>query len=172
MNSVNQIQTVLAKHAAWLRGEEGGIRANLRYADLRHADLSYTDLRYADLRYADLSHANLSEADLRGACFKLGVSVGRLWWTQTVGPQGSRRDCLFVVWSETFGLRWWVGCKQCVSTSELLALVAKAHGDNPHAETYRHVIEFVVNHPDRRRLENDWFATESSADYALDGRAA
>ena len=67
----------LAKHAAWLRDEDGGERldlsgANLRWADLsganlRGADLSGANLRWADLRWADLRWANLRAAHLRAA---------------------------------------------------------------------------------------------------------
>ena len=66
------LAAVLQKHAAWLQGEEGGERANLRGADLREANLRQADLRRADLRQAnlcgaDLRWANLREADLSGA---------------------------------------------------------------------------------------------------------
>ena len=53
---------ILADHAAWLRGEPNGERANLMGADLRGADLSRADLSKASLYGADLSRA-----DLRGA---------------------------------------------------------------------------------------------------------
>jgi len=73
----------LAKHLAWLRGEEGGEQlsviwgaclhgadlhgANLRDADLYGADLRDADLRDADLYGANLYCANLRDADLYGA---------------------------------------------------------------------------------------------------------
>ena len=72
-----ELAKILDDHAKWLNDIDGGIRANLSYADLRYADLSsadlsyadlrYADLRYADLRYADLSSANLSSANLSSA---------------------------------------------------------------------------------------------------------
>jgi hypothetical protein len=72
-----KLTEVLAAHMKWLRGEEGGVRADLRSADLssanlrsanlRSADLSSADLRSADLRSADLSSADLSSADLSSA---------------------------------------------------------------------------------------------------------
>jgi len=60
------------KHKSWLRGEEGGERADLRGADLTRANLTdanLTDanLTDADLRGANLRGANLTRADLRGA---------------------------------------------------------------------------------------------------------
>ena len=61
-----QLAVVLARHAAWLKGE-GGERAYLTGADLRGADLTGADLRGADLRGADLRGADLRGADLRGA---------------------------------------------------------------------------------------------------------
>ena len=57
-----ELETILENHKKWLKKEENGIRANLRYAYLTGADL-----RYADLTGADLRGANLFNADLRGA---------------------------------------------------------------------------------------------------------
>jgi len=54
------VNSILEKHGKWIRGEEGGERADLRGADLRGANL-----RGADLHWAELSKANLREADLR-----------------------------------------------------------------------------------------------------------
>jgi hypothetical protein len=73
----DELNAILDKHTKWLRGEDGGNRADLSDADLRYADLRYAnlsganlcgaDLRYADLRYANLSGANLSGANLSDA---------------------------------------------------------------------------------------------------------
>ena len=75
--TITDLKEVLQKHADWLRGNAGGVcadlsGANLRCADLsgavlRGADLSGADLRGADLSGADLSGANLRGANLRGA---------------------------------------------------------------------------------------------------------
>ena len=77
-----ELQEILEKHQKWLNDEEGGERANLRYANLSRADLSCADLSCADLSCADLSganlrYANLSRADLdedqlirKGLCLK------------------------------------------------------------------------------------------------------
>jgi hypothetical protein len=77
-----KLKEVLAAHMMWLRGEEGGVRANLSSAnlssanlssanlssaDLRFANLRFANLRSANLRFANLSSANLSSADLRFA---------------------------------------------------------------------------------------------------------
>ena len=66
------IKDILDKHAAWLRGEPEGVKAdltgaNLTGADLTGADLTGADLSKADLSKADLSKANLSEANLSEA---------------------------------------------------------------------------------------------------------
>ena len=66
------LNEILKKHEIWLRGEEGGERADLSYTDLSGVDLTGADLRYAnlrcvDLRYANLRYANLSDVDLRKA---------------------------------------------------------------------------------------------------------
>jgi uncharacterized protein YjbI with pentapeptide repeats len=67
-----ELQTILARHAAWLRNEPEGTRANLPGADLYGAnlygaDLSRANLYGANLYGADLSGANLSGANLSGA---------------------------------------------------------------------------------------------------------
>ena len=56
------IKLILEKHAKWIRGEDGGERADLHDADLHDANLCD-----ADLHNADLCGANLHNADLRGA---------------------------------------------------------------------------------------------------------
>ena len=76
---INEItQEDLAKHAAWLENEPGGVRivtevgadlsgANLRDANLSDANLIGADLIGANLRDANLRGANLRDANLRGA---------------------------------------------------------------------------------------------------------
>ena len=71
MNS-NELKEVLDKHTLFLKGKDGGERADLSGANLRGenlsgANLSGANLRYANLRYADLRYANLSDANLSGA---------------------------------------------------------------------------------------------------------
>ena len=65
-----ELASILDLHAKWLRGENGGIRADLRDTNLRYANLRYANLRYADLRYADLRDANLRDTDMRGASLR------------------------------------------------------------------------------------------------------
>ena len=61
------IKDILDKHAAWLRGEPEGVKADLTGADLTGADLTGADLSKANLSKANLSKANLSKANLTGA---------------------------------------------------------------------------------------------------------
>ena len=61
------LKEILEKHKKWLRGDDGGERANLSWANLSWANLSWANLSRADLSGANLSWANLSWADLSGA---------------------------------------------------------------------------------------------------------
>ena len=61
------IKLILKKHAKWIRGEDGGERADLCGADLRNADLCNANLRGADLCGANLCGANLCGANLCNA---------------------------------------------------------------------------------------------------------
>ena len=61
------IKDILDKHAAWLRGEPEGVKADLTGANLTGADLTGADLTGANLSGANLSGANLSKAHLTGA---------------------------------------------------------------------------------------------------------
>ena len=80
------IKDILDKHAAWLRGEPEGVKADLTGANLTGADLSKGDLSGANLSEANLSGANLSEAnlswaDLSGAhLFGANLSKANLSW--------------------------------------------------------------------------------------------
>lgn len=66
MININQeeLKEISKKHEMWLKGEEGGERANLSDANLSYADLIDVDLMGADLRNTDLSGVNLSGANL------------------------------------------------------------------------------------------------------------
>lgn len=41
--STEKLQEIIESHGKWLRGENGGHRANLQYADLQGADLQGAD---------------------------------------------------------------------------------------------------------------------------------
>ena len=61
------ILDILDKHAAWLRGEPEGVKADLTGANLTGADLTGANLSGGNLSKADLSGANLFWANLTGA---------------------------------------------------------------------------------------------------------
>ena len=61
------LEKILEKHEMWLKGEEGGERADLRNAYLWNANLIGANLSYADLSGADLWNANLWNANLENA---------------------------------------------------------------------------------------------------------
>ena len=65
--SQEELKEILKKHEMWLKGEEGGERADLSNADLRGFDLSNINLSGADLRNIDLSDTNLNYTDLSNA---------------------------------------------------------------------------------------------------------
>ena len=103
-----KLKNILDKHLKWLRGENGGKRANLSGADLSGADLfranlsranlSGANLSGADLSGANLSGANLSWADLswanlfRANLFRANLSGADLSWADLSGANLSGAD--------------------------------------------------------------------------------
>lgn len=61
------IKDILDKHAAWIRGEPEGVKADLTGANLSKANLTGANLSGAKLLRTNLSKANLSKANLSGA---------------------------------------------------------------------------------------------------------
>ena len=59
------LKRIVELHGKWLRGEDGGERADLRFANLRSADLRSADLRSAKLAWQ--SHDLLAEILQRAA---------------------------------------------------------------------------------------------------------
>ena len=75
------IKDILDKHAAWLRGEPEGVKADLTGADLTGADLSKANLSKANLSKANLSKANLTGANLSKANLsKANLTGANLSW--------------------------------------------------------------------------------------------
>lgn len=70
--SEKELKKIIEKHGKWIRGEEGGERADLRNVNLRGANLRGADLQDANLREADLQGANLRYANLQGADLPTG----------------------------------------------------------------------------------------------------
>lgn len=62
-----KLKEILASHGKWLRGENGGEKADLSNADLSCINLNHTDLRGANLCGANFYGANLYGANLCGA---------------------------------------------------------------------------------------------------------
>ena len=99
--NADEIKSMLEKHAKWLKNEDGGEQADLRWADLRWADLrganfseanfSEANLRGANLSRADLREANLREADLRGANLR-GADIDYACWPLWCGSKSVKVD--------------------------------------------------------------------------------
>lgn len=62
-----KLKEILASHSKWLRGENGGEKADLSNADLSCINLNHTDLRGVNLCGANFYGANLYGAILCGA---------------------------------------------------------------------------------------------------------
>lgn len=45
----DELKTILKKHMMWLKGENGGERADLSWSNLRGSDLSWSNLRGSNL---------------------------------------------------------------------------------------------------------------------------
>ena len=101
----DELKIVLEKHEKWLKGLDGGERADLSCADLSGANLFRANLFRANLSGADLSGADLSGANLSGAdlscaqnaqmAFAMTVilPVGDLiGWKKALRPDG--KSCL------------------------------------------------------------------------------
>ena len=98
-----EIKKVLDSHQKWINEEDGGERANLRWADLSCANLSGAKLSRTDLREANLRGAHLRNANLRGAHLRnadLGnadlhdadLSNANLWGANLFGADLSDAD--------------------------------------------------------------------------------
>lgn len=82
------IKDILDKHAAWLRGEPEGVKADLTGANLSKANLSKANLFEAKLLRTNLSKANLSGADLTGA----NLTGAHLSWAKLLRTNLSGAD--------------------------------------------------------------------------------
>ena len=76
-----ELKNILDKHLKWLRGENGGKRADLSRANLSGANLFGANLSWANLSWANLSGANLSWANLSRA----DLSWANLSWANLFG---------------------------------------------------------------------------------------
>ena len=81
-----ELKNILDKHLKWLRGENGGKRADLSGANLFGANLSRADLFGANLFGANLFGANLFGADLsRADLFGANLSRANLFGANLFG---------------------------------------------------------------------------------------
>lgn len=88
--SDTELKAIIYKHAKWARGEDGGERADLCYANLRKANLCGADLCGAnlcganlcgaDLFGTNLCDADLCDADLRGANLRGAKNTDKTAW--------------------------------------------------------------------------------------------
>ena len=146
---VKEIARMRDLHVRWIRGVQGGVKANLSGADLIKADLSGANLFEANLSGADLVGANLSRADLSRADLfganLVGANLGDQHIVQ-VGPLGSRRAYLTYRWGKDHQRAGVdvlsTGCFSG-SLSQFAQAVERTHGDNEHGRAYRAVITFL-----------------------------
>jgi uncharacterized protein YjbI with pentapeptide repeats len=149
----DQLPEIIASHGRWLRGESGGSRAdlswanlsgaNLSWANLSGADLSRANLSRADLSRANLSWANLSWANLSGAYLSgANLSGANLSWANLSGA-------LFAFASVSF-----LGHGECGRT---LTALRRKEGDAPElfcgcfTGNTKALREFIANGPERLR---------------------
>jgi hypothetical protein len=72
----DELKVILDAHYKWLKGQDGGSRADLTGAVLTRADLTGAVLTRADLTRADLTRAVLTGAVLTGAVLTGAVLTG------------------------------------------------------------------------------------------------
>ena len=85
-----KLKDILDKYLKWLRGEDGGERANLSWANLSGANLSGAYLSGANLFRANLYGAYLSGAYLSGA----GLFGANLFWAYLSGANLFGASCI------------------------------------------------------------------------------
>ena len=122
-----RLPEILAAHAKWLRGEDGGVLAVLSGANLIDANLSGANLIGAVLIDANLSGANLIGANLSGAnlgwCIAGNGAVAQWqssYWSLTVRDSNGVRWLKYGCEAMTLG-RW---------DDEVAGLCAKHVPDN------------------------------------------
>jgi hypothetical protein len=154
-----ELKVKLELHLKWIKGEEGGARANLSGVDLLGADLSGADLSGADLSRAnlsgaDLSGANLSGADLSGAnlsgadLLRANLSGADLLRANLSGADLSGAD---LSGADLWVTQWplWCGTKK-VKIDAKIAMQLAAHycavecDDPEYQETRKAIIKFAL----------------------------
>jgi hypothetical protein len=122
--TVDELTNILAKHAAWLRDEAGGKRANLYGANLYGANLYGAHLERANLYGAHLEGANLERAHLEGA----NLYGAHLEGANLILAGQDIRGYLFYAWTDKAGVV--VICAGCHEFTGIAA--ARAHWTSRH----------------------------------------
>lgn len=65
----HELNEIVDKHMAFLRGRRGGARAVIKFGDLSDLNLSGKDLSQADFTGSNLAHCDLSRGTFSGTCF-------------------------------------------------------------------------------------------------------
>ena len=73
-----ELDEILRLHGMWVRGEEGGKRADLRWANLTDANLARADLSKADLSKADLRWVTGNMREVKS--LQLETYAITYWW--------------------------------------------------------------------------------------------
>ena len=144
-----QLKEILRLHGMWLRGEDGGTRANLADANLAGANLARANLADANLAGAYLARANLADANLADANLA-GADLARANLADAKGIAdvfavsriGSRNGQTTFARLDDGSVYVWCGCFRG-TLDEFAARVQETHGDNEHGRAYRMVIEMA-----------------------------
>jgi hypothetical protein len=116
--------------------------ANLEDANLEDANLEDANLRSANLRSANLYGANLEDANLYGANLD-GANGIYSAYAPNLSSRGAALTGGVVIKIGKVELRFWAGCKECITAERLLEYVQETHEDNIHAKQYRAAIQFI-----------------------------
>ena len=157
---VKTLNGILELHQKWLRGVDGGARANLTGANLTGADLYGANLTVANLTGADLYGANLTRANLTGADLtRANLTVANLTRANlygangkkiyligerpivSIGPIGSRSSYL-VAYNTDGGIFIQAGCF-FGDIKTFAAKVKETHGKNNYGLEYSAAIAMI-----------------------------
>jgi hypothetical protein len=121
---------------AYLRG------AHLEGANLEGAYLEGAHLEGANLRGANLEGANLKGAYLRGAYLVNSPGIYSAY-APNLSSRGAALSGGIVLIEGVIELRFWAGCKQCITVAQLLKYVKETHDNNIHAQQYKAAVKFI-----------------------------
>ena len=140
------ITEILRLHAMWLRGEEGGQKADLSKANLSKADLSGANLIKADLRWADLSEADLRGANLSGANLSKADLLGAIGIIHPPinDPRGYR--CIAVWYDDQWRIA--AGCRWFTVDEGRRHWGPDYTGDRAIGDAYLAAVEWVAKRPE------------------------